>query len=349
MVLLKVSPWNGVLRFEKRRKLSPRYIGPFKVLARIGPVAYTFEFPEELKGIHNTFHVLNLKKCLAEGEVVRRLNQIADTYSRSRWNSQRRSQVYFECEDQIKKKYHHLFTSNQRLKATMAVDVSLSHPSQHYGVTWTLDYTVTSFKLARWKVRVNSLWHKPLKGYAITYSKSINRGLIQAIQHQPFHHSSKKRPRLRYLKEFHQKLWFHWIYFDYRVPLGFDSIAGGLDHVNPVIRLPIEHEISRGTRVGTKHEECVKIKETALFQQCKGHVDDFDWRIGNLAAGIFYAYEEGSGAMIGFIMKQSSNVEMTIVPLDLYLLLAGHWNGQEYPSPLFLAIKGCILQALFFH
>ncbi|GJW83015.1 reverse transcriptase domain-containing protein [Tanacetum coccineum] len=62
MVLLKVSPWNGVLRFEKRRKLSPRYIGPFKVLARIGPVAYTFEFPEELKGIHNTFHVLNLKK-----------------------------------------------------------------------------------------------------------------------------------------------------------------------------------------------------------------------------------------------------------------------------------------------
>ncbi|GJR18500.1 putative reverse transcriptase domain-containing protein [Tanacetum coccineum] len=76
MVLLKVSPWNGVLRFEKRRKLSPRYIGPFKVLARIGPVAYTFEFPEELKGIHNTFHVLNLKKCLAEGEVVVPLEEI---------------------------------------------------------------------------------------------------------------------------------------------------------------------------------------------------------------------------------------------------------------------------------
>ncbi|GJW20990.1 hypothetical protein Tco_0031612 [Tanacetum coccineum] len=76
---------------------------------------------------------------------------------------------------------------------------------QHYGVTWTLDYAVTSFKLARWKVHVSSLWHKPLKGYAVTYLKSINRGLIQTIQHQPFHHSSKKRPRLLYLEKFNQK------------------------------------------------------------------------------------------------------------------------------------------------
>ncbi|GKF82954.1 hypothetical protein Tco_0244610, partial [Tanacetum coccineum] len=70
MVLLKVSPWKGAVHFEKCGKLSPRYIGPFKILARVGPVAYTFELPEELKGIHSTFHVLNLKKCLAEGEIV---------------------------------------------------------------------------------------------------------------------------------------------------------------------------------------------------------------------------------------------------------------------------------------
>ncbi|GJT49313.1 hypothetical protein Tco_0975470 [Tanacetum coccineum] len=76
MVLLKVSPWKGVVRFKKRKKLSPCYIGPFNVLARIGPVAYTFELPEELKGIHNTFHVLNLKKCLAESEVVVPLEEI---------------------------------------------------------------------------------------------------------------------------------------------------------------------------------------------------------------------------------------------------------------------------------
>nr|GFB78433.1 hypothetical protein [Tanacetum cinerariifolium] len=66
MVLLKVSSWKGVVRFGKRKKLSPRYIEPFKILARVGPVAYTLEFPKELKGIHSTFYVLNLKKCLAK-------------------------------------------------------------------------------------------------------------------------------------------------------------------------------------------------------------------------------------------------------------------------------------------
>ncbi|GKC20587.1 putative reverse transcriptase domain-containing protein, partial [Tanacetum coccineum] len=76
MVLPKVSPWKGIVRFGKRRKLSPCYIDLFKVLARIGPVAYTLELPEVLKGIHSTFHVSNLKKCLAEGEVVVPLEEI---------------------------------------------------------------------------------------------------------------------------------------------------------------------------------------------------------------------------------------------------------------------------------
>ncbi|GJS41268.1 putative reverse transcriptase domain-containing protein [Tanacetum coccineum] len=76
MVLLKVSSWKGAVRFGKRRKLSPRYIGPLKILARVGHVAYTLELPEELKGIHSTFHVLNLKKCLAEGDVVVSMDEI---------------------------------------------------------------------------------------------------------------------------------------------------------------------------------------------------------------------------------------------------------------------------------
>nr|GEU52369.1 hypothetical protein [Tanacetum cinerariifolium] len=70
------NSYHGTMRFGKREKLSPRYIGPFKILARVGPVAYTLELPEELKEIHSTFHVLNLKKCLAEGDIVVPMDEI---------------------------------------------------------------------------------------------------------------------------------------------------------------------------------------------------------------------------------------------------------------------------------
>ncbi|GJS90036.1 putative reverse transcriptase domain-containing protein [Tanacetum coccineum] len=76
MVMLKVSPWKGVIRFGKRGKLSPWYIGPFKIIERIGPVAYKLELPDKLRGIHNTFHVSNLKKCLADENLVIPLEEI---------------------------------------------------------------------------------------------------------------------------------------------------------------------------------------------------------------------------------------------------------------------------------
>ncbi|GJT11474.1 putative reverse transcriptase domain, ribonuclease H-like domain, aspartic peptidase domain protein [Tanacetum coccineum] len=76
MVMLKVSPWKGVIRFGKRGKLSPRYVGPFKIIERIGLVAYRLELPEKLCSIHNTFHVSNLKKCLADENLVIPLEEI---------------------------------------------------------------------------------------------------------------------------------------------------------------------------------------------------------------------------------------------------------------------------------
>ncbi|GKB54978.1 putative reverse transcriptase domain-containing protein [Tanacetum coccineum] len=68
-VMLKVSPWKGVIRFGKKGKLTPRYVGSFEILERIGPVAYRLRLLEELSGVHDTFHVSNLKKCLADASL----------------------------------------------------------------------------------------------------------------------------------------------------------------------------------------------------------------------------------------------------------------------------------------
>ncbi|GJY25346.1 hypothetical protein Tco_0400072 [Tanacetum coccineum] len=65
-VLLKVSPWKGVIHFRKKGKLAPRFVGPFEITERISLVAYRLRLPRELNGVHDTLHVSNLKKCLAD-------------------------------------------------------------------------------------------------------------------------------------------------------------------------------------------------------------------------------------------------------------------------------------------
>ncbi|GJR84237.1 putative reverse transcriptase domain-containing protein [Tanacetum coccineum] len=134
-VMLKVSPWKGVIHFGKKGKLAPRYVGPFEILERIGPVAYRLRLPEELSGIHDTFHVSNLKKCLADAslhvpldeikvdktlrfveEPVEILDREVKSLKRSkialvkvRWNSKRGPEFTWEREDYMKSKYPQLF------------------------------------------------------------------------------------------------------------------------------------------------------------------------------------------------------------------------------------------------
>ncbi|GJY67784.1 putative reverse transcriptase domain-containing protein [Tanacetum coccineum] len=75
-VFLKVSRWKGVVCFGKKAKLAPRFVGPFEIIEKIGLVAYKLDLPEELDGVHDTFHVSNLKKCLADPTLQVPLDEI---------------------------------------------------------------------------------------------------------------------------------------------------------------------------------------------------------------------------------------------------------------------------------
>ncbi|GKC25200.1 putative reverse transcriptase domain-containing protein, partial [Tanacetum coccineum] len=136
-VMLKVSPWKGVIRFGKRGKLNPRYIGPFKILDRVGTLAYRLEILEKLSRVHSTFHVSNLKKCFVDeplaipldeiqiddklnfieepveiiDQEVKRLKQSHIPIVKVYWNSRRGPEFTWEREDQMKKKYPHFFVS----------------------------------------------------------------------------------------------------------------------------------------------------------------------------------------------------------------------------------------------
>nr|GEY72882.1 putative reverse transcriptase domain-containing protein [Tanacetum cinerariifolium] len=111
-VLLKVSPWKGVVQFGKKGKLTPWYVGPFKRVERVCTAAYWFRLPQELSCAHDTFHVSNFKKCLADTDLqVKKLKRSWIPIAKVRWNSRRGAKFMWEREDQFKAKYPHLFAS----------------------------------------------------------------------------------------------------------------------------------------------------------------------------------------------------------------------------------------------
>ncbi|GJY85815.1 hypothetical protein Tco_0499841 [Tanacetum coccineum] len=116
---------KGVVRFGKKGKLAPGYVRPFEILERIGPIAYRLRLSEELSGVHDTFHVSNLKKCLADASLHVPLEpvEIRDREIKSlkcskislvkvRWNLKRGPEFTWECEAYMKSKYPQLFVDH---------------------------------------------------------------------------------------------------------------------------------------------------------------------------------------------------------------------------------------------
>ncbi|GKA17838.1 putative reverse transcriptase domain-containing protein [Tanacetum coccineum] len=109
-VMLKVSPCKGVIRFGKQEKLNPCYIGPFKIIANIGTVAYPLELPEQLSRVHIDDKLYFIEEPIEiMGREVKRLKQSRILIVKVRWNSRRSPEFTWEREDQIQKKYPHLF------------------------------------------------------------------------------------------------------------------------------------------------------------------------------------------------------------------------------------------------
>ncbi|KAJ9563463.1 hypothetical protein OSB04_008623 [Centaurea solstitialis] len=183
-VLLKVSPWKGVIRFRKRGKLGPRFIGPFEIVARIGKVAYRLELPPELSQIHDTFHVSQLRKCLADDsafvplediEVDERLNYAEKPIAvlerktktlrnkevgivKVQWEHRKGSEWTWEPEDEMRRNYPELYKGRNPNSWRLAVpeDVFLEREEaireESKEFNWRLVVVVFVFnRIARFK------------------------------------------------------------------------------------------------------------------------------------------------------------------------------------------------------
>ena len=134
-VFLKVSPTKGVIRFGVKGKLNPRYIGPYEILEKIGPLAYRLALPSSLSGVHDVFHISQLRKCVSDPDAVIDTNQpevrpnltiaerplkIIDEMERHlrnktikfvkvQWSGQSEREATWETENSMRQKYPELF------------------------------------------------------------------------------------------------------------------------------------------------------------------------------------------------------------------------------------------------
>ncbi|WVZ70759.1 hypothetical protein U9M48_019401 [Paspalum notatum var. saurae] len=109
-VYLKVSPIRGLRRFKVKGKLAPRYIGPFKIIDRKGEVAYQLELPDRLSGVHNVFHISQLKNPnFGNGREDYRNRVIK--MCKVKWSHHTAEEATWEREDDLRADYPELFAS----------------------------------------------------------------------------------------------------------------------------------------------------------------------------------------------------------------------------------------------
>ncbi|KAI3819397.1 hypothetical protein L1987_13228 [Smallanthus sonchifolius] len=185
IVMLKVSPWKGIIRFRKRGKLSSRFVGPFRIMARVGEVAYRLELPDELSGIHPTFHVSHLRKCLADEsvhvpltdiEVDNSLNYIEEPVAildqkekrlrnkviqlvKVQWKHRKGSEATWKTEAEMRESYPQLFD----LSEVTLLDLRLGQPILAYQRAIVATRTTGAL----------SLWH--VNGYDVVQLNEMAR------------------------------------------------------------------------------------------------------------------------------------------------------------------------------